>query len=291
MTREEVVAGAFQAIQRGSKSFRASSRLFNRETRELSWLLYCWCRHCDDECDGQVMGQGSAQRGSVVALREKTGRVVRGEEVGELPFDALRQLLQERVIPPRLLHDHLQGFELDEAGWTPRTQQDLIRYCYHVAGSVGCMMAIVMGVPADDAETLERASDLGIAFQLSNIARDIREDHENGRCYIPQEWLDEFSIPREQLLDPRHQAGLLAIVGRIVDLVNSYEQNARKGVDRLPFRSRMAVLAAARIYGAIGRRVGALGASAWDRRVTISRTQKLGFLLPSFAEAVALRRN
>lgn len=290
MTREEVVAGAFEAIQRGSKSFRASSRLFDRETRERAWLLYCWCRHCDDECDGQVMGQGSKERGSVAALRANTMRAVAGERTGELPFDALGQLLLERPIPPRLLDDHLKGFELDEAGWRPQSEEDLVRYCYHVAGSVGCMMAVVMGVAAEDSETLERAADLGIAFQLSNIVRDIREDHENGRCYIPRDWLDEFSIPPERLFGAEHRAGLLRIVERIVALVNSYEASARKGVDRLPFRSRMAVLAAARIYGAIGRRVGELGASAWDRRVTISRTQKLGFLVPSFAEAVSLRR-
>jgi phytoene synthase len=151
------------------------------------------------------------------------------------------------------------------------------------------MMAVVMGVSADDDETLERAADLGIAFQLSNIARDIREDDENGRCYIPQEWLSELAIPRDRLLDPAHRVGLIEIVGRIVVLVDAYDASARRGVNRLPFRSRMAVLAAARIYGAIGRRVGELGAAAWDRRVTISRTRKLGFLIPSFAEAVALR--
>lgn len=291
MTRDEVIAGAFKSIQRGSKSFRASSRLFDRETRERAWLLYCWCRHCDDQCDGQVMGQGSTERGSVAALRDKTRRVVDGGHVGELPFEALKQLLDERPISHSLLNDHLQGFELDHAGWRPRTEEDLLRYCYHVAGSVGCMMAIVMGVHADEEETLKRAADLGIAFQLSNIVRDIREDHENGRCYIPQDWLEEFAVPPDRLFETQHRAGLLAIVERIVQLVNGYEASARNGVGRLPFRSRMAVLAAARIYGAIGRRVGQLGASAWDRRVTISRTQKIGFLLPSLAEAIALRRH
>jgi phytoene synthase len=291
MRREEIVAGAFETIQRGSKSFRASSRLFDRITRERAWLLYCWCRHCDDQCDGQEYGMGVGERGSVGTLRAKTQRVVAGEFIGELPFDALAQLLMERPVPSRLLDDHLQGFELDEAGWRPRTQQDLVRYCYHVAGSVGCMMAIVMGVPADEEQTLERAADLGIAFQLSNIARDIREDHEAGRCYIPQDWLDEFGIAQDSLLDPANQTGLVAIVARLVTLVNGYESSARKGVDRLPFRSRLAVLAAARIYGAIGRRVGSLGPAAWDRRVTIGKAQKLGFLIPSFAEAIALRRH
>ena len=291
MTREEIVAGAFDAIQRGSKSFRASSRLFDRTTRERAWLLYCWCRHCDDQCDGQEFGQGVVSRGSVPALRAKTRRVVAGEIIGELPFDALAQLLRERPVPSRFLDDHLEGFELDESGWRPKTQEDLVRYCYHVAGSVGCMMAIVMGVPADDDATLERAADLGIAFQLSNIARDIREDHDAGRCYIPQDWLDEFAIPQEALLDPEHQAGLMILVGRMVALVNDYEASARKGVDRLPFRSRLAVLAAARIYGAIGRRVGSLGPAAWDRRVTIGRAQKLGYLIPTFTEALRTGRH
>ena len=291
MTRDEIVAGAFDAIQRGSKSFRASSRLFDRTTRERAWLLYCWCRHCDDECDGQSFGRGFSERGSVPALREKTQRVIGGEIVGELPFDALAQLLRERPVPARFLDDHLQGFELDESGWSPESEADLVRYCYHVAGSVGCMMAVIMGVPPEDDETLERAADLGIAFQLSNIARDIREDYEAGRCYIPQEWLDEFSVPRERLLSPEHQQGLLAIVGRLVALVDHYETSARKGVDRLPFRSRLAVLAAARIYGAIGRRVGSLGSAAWDQRVTIGRTEKIRYLIPSFAEAIALRRH
>ena len=291
MTRDELVAGAFNAIQHGSKSFSAASRLFDRETRERAWLLYCWCRHCDDVCDGQVLGMGGIERGDVSQLRNKTDLAVAGELIGELPFAALRQLLVERPIPTHYLHEHLDGFDLDAAEWSPRNEADLIRYCYHVAGTVGCMMAIVMGVPADDQRTLDRAADLGIAFQLSNIARDIREDHENGRCYIPQEWLDELQIPRDRLLDSAHRSGLLVVVGRIVDLVDCYDASARKGVSRLSFRSRMAVLSAARIYGAIGRRVGQLGTAAWDRRVTISRTRKLGFLLPSFAEAVALRHH
>jgi phytoene synthase len=290
MTREELVAGAFEAIQHGSKSFRASSRLFDRETRERAWLLYCWCRHCDDICDGQTLGMGSGPRGAVNVLRDKTHRTAAGEVVGELPFDALGQLLTERPIPLRYLDDHLEGFTLDELGWRPRTEEDLIRYCYHVAGTVGCMMAIVMGVSPDDEETLERAADLGIAFQLSNIARDVREDLHNGRCYLPTDWLAELGVSTETLFQPDNSRALLTIVDRLVDSVLVYENSARKGVHRLPFRSRLAVLTALRIYGAIGRRVGSLGASAWDSRVTVGKTQKLAMLVPSFAEAVSLGR-
>ncbi|MFX4967367.1 squalene/phytoene synthase family protein, partial [Acinetobacter baumannii] len=82
----------------------------------------------------------------------------------------------------------------------PQTEQDLYRYCYHVAGAVGCMMALAMGVPADDDATLDRACDLGLAFQLANIARDVAEDARAGRCYLPQAWLDELEIPADDLL-------------------------------------------------------------------------------------------
>ena len=290
MIREEIVAGAHEAIQNGSKSFRAASRLFDRTTRERAWLLYCWCRHCDDVCDGQTYGFGNGVRGNVSVLRGKTHQAVAGEELAELPFRALSLLLSECPIPERFLDDHLKGFALDEAGWQPISEEDLALYCYYVAGAVGCMMAIVMGVPAEDEETLERAADLGIAFQLSNIARDVREDLEAGRCYLPLAWLDEFGVTREMLFAPKNEAAVTAMVKRLIDSVEIYEESARRGVDKLPFRSRLAVLSALRIYGAIGRRVGRLGSAAWDQRVSVGKLQKLALVVPSFAEAVATGR-
>ena len=290
MNRDDIVEGAREAIQQGSKSFRAASRLFDRTTRERAWMLYCWCRHCDDVCDGQVLGFGHGEGGNVGLLREKTRQTVAGSPPDEVPFLALAQLLSERPIPLKFLEYHLQGFELDAAGWQPQTTEDLERYCYHVAGAVGCMMAIVMGVASDDEETLERAADLGIAFQLSNIARDVREDLVSGRCYLPSEWLGELGLSPETLFDPANEKAMSVIVGRLVASVETYESSARLGVGELPFRSRMAVLAAMRIYGAIGRRVRALGNRAWEQRVTVGKIQKLGYILPSFAEALAAGR-
>jgi 15-cis-phytoene synthase len=290
MTRDEAVAGSFQAIQRGSKSFRAASRLFDRQTRERAWLLYCWCRHCDDLCDGQSFGQDSGSKRSVAELREQSLRALAGAPNDELPLQALACLTRECPLPQRLVFDHLDGFALDEAGWSPANEEELIRYCYHVAGAVGCMMAVLMGVPADDTNTLERAADLGIAFQLSNIVRDLSEDHRAGRCYLPADWLAEAGLQRESLFAPGSAPALQRIVDRLVVLIDRYEASARRGVERLPFRSRLAVLSALRIYGAIGRRVGSLGPAAWDRRVAIGKTRKLAMLLPSFTEAIALGR-
>lgn len=287
MSRAEIVAAARESIERGSHSFRAASKLFDTETRERAYLLYCWCRHCDDVADGQVYGFGSTARGNVSVLRGMTRRVIAGEPVDQLPFRALGQLLSECPIPDRFLEDHLAGFALDEMGWQPRSEEDLAMYCYHVAGAVGCMMAILMGVDPNEQETLERAADLGIAFQLSNIARDIREDQQAGRCYLPLDWLFEFGVEPGDLFEERHRPALAAMAQRLVDRVQIYEDSARKGVSRLPFRCRLAVLAALRIYGAIGRRVASLGSAAWDRRVSVGKTRKLAFLIPAVAEAIS----
>ena len=284
--RAELVAQAEQTIRAGSKSFRAASRLFDRPTRERAWLLYAWCRHCDDACDGQTLGfPGGAATIASAQVKALTMRALAGERLGLLPYDALAQVAGECGIPARLIRDHLAGFALDEAGWRPADEADLLRYCYHVAGAVGGMMAVVMGVPAGDEATLARACDLGIAFQLSNIARDIAEDRAAGRCYVPAEWLAEQGLAAA---DPAAPA-LLPLVRRIVDLAAHYEGSALPGVARLPFRARWAVLSARGIYGRIGRKVGALGASAWDRRVTVRRREKLQVMAGALAAAALAR--
>jgi len=286
VTRAELVAQAGETIRLGSRSFHMASRLFDRQTRERAWLLYSWCRHCDDQCDGQLLGQGRGAAGCVAALEAKTRRVLAGDTTGELPFDALGEVLAECAIPHRYVFDHLCGFELDAEGWRPADEADLIRYCYHVAGAVGCMMAVVMGVDPADEETLERASELGIAFQLSNIARDVSDDQQAGRCYLPSQWLSELGIDGTDPLRPAEREQLVALVARICTLADRYESSARAGVAKLPFRSRWAIHSAAGIYGGIGRRVAALGPSAWDRRVVIRRRRKAAIMLASLGQAI-----
>jgi phytoene synthase len=287
MTRDQIVRAAGETIYRGSKSFRLASLLFDRPTRERAWLLYCWCRHCDDECDGQVLGHGKGiAAASVDELARATSRVLEKDRVGLLPFDALAQVLSECPIPASLIYDHLKGFALDAEGWRPQDEDDLILYCYYVAGTVGRMMAIVMGVPAEDEETLQRASDLGIAFQLSNIARDVRDDHEAGRCYLPSQWMESHGVDPTNPLRPDRRNRLVSLVRRICDLSGRYEGSARQGIAALPFRSRWAVHAAATIYGRIGRSVAERGGTAWDQRVVVPRRQKAAFVLKAFGSAI-----
>ena len=280
--RSSLVAEAERVIREGSKSFRFSSNLFDQTTRERAWLLYSWCRACDDLADGQTLGHDAAAPSDperrIAFIRETTDRALAGEQVGMAPFDALRVVSAECGIPRRFIRDHLDGFALDADGWRPQSEDDLLRYCYHVAGAVGCMMAIVMGVSPDEEETLDRAADLGIAFQLANIARDIVEDHGVGRLYLPADWLGDGGM------EPGDRAALAAIARRLAALVADYEASARVGAARLPFRSRWAVLAAANIYGDIARKVVARGERAWDSRTVVHKPAKLVFLVKALGQ-------
>ena len=291
--RAAVVAAAAESIARGSKSFAFASKLFDRTTRERAWLLYSWCRRCDDLADGQDHG-GERQvvvdpQARLGTIRFLTDAALDGQPTGDAAFDALGIVARECAIPRRFIDDHIAGFALDADEWSPRSEADLLRYCYHVAGVVGCMMAVVMGVdPADD-ETLDRACDLGIAFQLANIARDIGEDDAVGRCYLPMDWLVEADIPPGEHMRPHYRSRLADMAWWLANMVGDYEASARVGASRLPFRSRWAVLSAAGIYGDIARKVDALDQAAWDTRVHTSKGEKAAWVARALALAISNR--
>lgn len=291
-TRASIVAAAQDSIAHGSRSFAAASQLFDRQTRERAWLLYAWCRACDDLSDGQELGRGARPVADpavrLARIRDLTGKALAGERTGDPAFDALKIVAGETRMPHRFALDVIEGFALDAKGWFPRSEADLVRYCYHVAGAVGCMMAVVMGVDPRDEATLDRACDLGIAFQLANIARDIEADDRMGRCYLPVEWLVEMDIPPGQHMKPPFRSRLVVIAKWLAEMAADYAASARRGTPALRFRSAWAVLAAAGIYGDIAREVTARGEHAWDHRAHTSNVQKLGWIARAFVQT-ALR--
>lgn len=283
--RDSLIVDAQRTIAAGSKSFRFASQIFDLRTRERSWLLYAWCRACDDITDGQTLGQDAvsvdnpAER--ITFLRAQTDAALSGEPTGLVPFDSLALVAAETRIPADLPRDHLAGFARDAAGWTPASEDDLLSYCYQVAGAVGVMMAHVMGVDPSERDTLNRASDLGIAFQLANIARDIVDDAKVGRSYIPTDW-----SPGLDPLDPADRSRLVEIAQRLADLAHRYRASSKVGSARLPFRSRWAVLSAAAIYGEVATRAVELGPRAWDKRISISKAEKFMLVAGAWVEAL-----
>ncbi|GAA4643003.1 phytoene synthase [Pontixanthobacter gangjinensis] len=291
--RAALVEKARLSIKQGSKSFSAASRLFDKPTRERVWLLYAWCRRCDDIADAQEMGgelgDQSNPEGRLNSIRALTQRAFEGLPTADVAFDAFGLVAQECGITPEMAEDVIAGFALDAKDWRPRSERNLLQYCYHVAGAVGVMMAVVMGVDPEDQETLDRATDLGLAFQLANIARDLVEDDAAGRCYLPMEWLAYQDIEPGQHTKPHHRQELADMAAQLTDLMEQHAAASKIGAAKLPFRSRWAVLSAARIYTAIGREVRARGTAAWDHRVYTSKTDKMRHAAAAFFEALLNR--
>ena len=264
---DTTVAHAEDSIAKGSKSFAAAARIFDRQTRDDCVMLYAWCRHCDDVIDGQDHGmtqsadfrQGQMQR--LATLRAQTAAALAGEPQMDPVFESLRRVAQRNAIPALYPNQLLDGFAMDVAEREYRTTDDLLDYCYHVAGVVGVMMAQIMG--ARDPDILDRASDLGIGFQLTNIARDVMEDAAAGRSYLP-----------EELLGDRSRDDLYRVALHLLDMAEAYYDSALTGMAALPPRSALAIAAARRVYRAIGVKLRKGGPAAWDQRVSTTKAEK-----------------
>lgn len=284
------VAAQDEAIRAGSKSFALASRLFESATRPLVWDLYAWCRHCDDVTDGQVSGHGHAvvadRAVRVAELRRLSDRALGGDGAAGPAFAGLARVVAATRLPGRYVHDHLAGFEMDAAERRYDTLDDTLSYCYHVAGVVGLMMAWIMGVR--DQDTLLRGCDLGMGFQLTNIARDVNDDVVNGRIYLPAAWLGEAGatlVAGEAMSLPAREA-VVPVVARLLDEADRYYASAWYGVSALPWRSAWSVATARHVYADIGAVVRRRGASAWDTRAATGRGQKVGRVVQALGEAV-----
>lgn len=276
---EDIGAYSRDAIRQGSKSFAKAAMLFDPATRDSVMMLYAWCRHCDDVIDGQVLGHDQhalsidEKRQRLLLLQRETERVCDGHDSDIPAFAALGAVLRRHPIPRRCLFELLEGFELDAVEASFPTLDHTLRYCYHVAGVVGVMMAAIMGAQEED--TLHRASDLGIAFQLTNIARDVIDDLEVGRCYLPQSWLERAQLTRESMRLPENRAALHALACELLTLAERYYESAHTGMARLPWRCSWAIASALLIYRDIGLLLRAHGPAAWDARIAVSNRRKL----------------
>ncbi|MES2739738.1 MAG: 15-cis-phytoene synthase CrtB [Pseudomonadota bacterium] len=290
---EALLAHATETIAVGSKSFAAAARLFAPPVRRSVLMLYAWCRHCDDVIDNQELGfanpaqAGHDDAGALARLERETRRAYAGEAMSEPAFAALQEVARNHHIARRYAFDHLAGFAMDVQQASYETIEDTLRYCYHVAGVVGLMMAQIMG--AQDDAVLDRACDLGLAFQLTNIARDIVEDAGVGRCYLPAQWLREAGIPPAEVALPRHRLALAGVAARLVDHAEPYYVSAADGIIALPLRSAWAIATAHGVYRQIGVEVRARGAAAWDTRARTTRLTKLRLLVKGGARALASR--
>lgn len=286
---DRVIDNSRMMIRRGSNSFSAAARLFDKSTRESAYMLYAWCRYCDDQIDGQNLGFGRAADApagfaQIERLSRETRRALAGDTMTNPVFIAFQRVIHQHRIPHRYPLELLQGFAMDVERRCYRRLEDTLLYCYHVAGVVGIMMAYVMGVR--DQETMHRAADLGMAFQLTNIARDVMDDASAGRVYLPTGWLQEGGVPAAKIQELKHRRAVSTAVRRLLLEAEPYYHSAAQGLSSLGFRSAWAVATARSVYRDIGRLVAKQGPKAWDGRAVVSRRRKIYRALQGAAQAL-----
>ena len=261
-----------EMIRHGSLSFHAASRLLPSKVRDPALALYAFCRLADDAVD---LHQEKAA--AVLQLQERLDAVYAGRPRDAAPDRAFAEVVS-RVDMPRALPDALlEGLAWDAMGRRCETMSDLYAYSARVASAVGAMMTVLMGVR--DRHALARACDLGVAMQLTNIARDIGEDAVEGRLYLPLAWFAEAGLnPDSFLANPRPTPEIRRMTKRLVMEANRLYYRSEAGISALPRNCRPGIYAARLIYAGIGKEVSRAEYDSISGRAHTSGRQKIGWI-------------
>jgi phytoene synthase len=260
-------------IRRGSKSFHLASLMLPSPTRQAARALYAFCRHSDDLIDAPRSGLPALER-----LRQRLDQIYAGDPAPIACDRAFARAVHDHAIPKPVVDALLDGFAMDLDGRRYQSLDELKTYATCVAASVGLMMAAVMGV--SDRFALARAADLGLAMQLTNIARDVGEDARNGRLYLPLDWLIERGIDPEVFLRaPRFSSALGDVIRQLLQEAEHHYRLGHAGIESLPPACRHAIRTAALVYEDIGASIAANGFDSVGQRARTRLARKLALLV------------
>ena len=270
-------------MQGGSKTFFAASRLLPPRVRMAAIALYAFCRVADDLVDEAPAGAQPLQ-----VLQDRLDAIYAGTPRDHVEDHALSLVVQQYTLPRHLLDALIEGFTWDADGRVYDSIEALHAYGARVAGSVGAMMCWIMGPHQMD--TLARACELGVAMQLTNIARDVGHDASIGRLYLPRQWLLDAGIePESWLAHPVFNAALAQVVTRLLDEADRLYKQAQSGIAALPPDCRAAICAASMIYAEIGHQLRRDGLDSVNKRTVVSTTRKLMLLASAWTQVHWIR--
>jgi phytoene synthase len=269
-------AACRRSIRDGSQSFYLASLLLPVAIREPAYAVYAFCRTADDLIDRDHGGAAAIRELGDMLDRIYAGRP--GQDFVERGFaDVVARFAIPRAVPAALV----EGLAWDAAGRRYRSLGDLKAYAVRVAGTVGFMMTLVMG--RREPHVLARACDLGVAMQLTNIARDIGEDAGNGRSYMPLDWLRDAGIGTDEWLAARHSTPRTrSLVSRLLGEAETLYARSLPGIAALPAGCRLGIHTARLLYREIGQEI-LRGVDPVSTRAVTSRQQKLRLVIEAMA--------
>jgi phytoene synthase len=263
------------AIRTGSLSFHAASKLLPAHVRDPALVLYAFCRLADDAVD-----EGQDPTAAVLHLQDRLDSAYAGQPHNS-PIDrAFARMIRAHDMPRALPDALLEGLAWDAEGRRFDTLSGVLDYSARVAAVVGAMMCVLMGVR--DRHRLARACDLGLAMQLTNIARDVGEDARLGRIYLPLDWFAEAGLdPAAFLRAPAPSSEIRAMTNRLLREADRLYQRSEPGIAALPLSCRPGIFAARTIYGGIGGVIQSQGCDSITQRAVTGKARKIGWLATS----------
>ena len=258
---------AEEILRRNGRSFNFARVFLKRAHGQRAARLYAFCRYIDDIAD-----EAGDVKQAIEILKQVRSQLTRNLPSSPRVADFIN-LAQDANIDTTTATDLIDGVASDLDTVAFETTAELLQYAYKVAGTVGLMMCRVLEV--DDPRATPFAIDLGVAMQLTNIARDMREDALNGRRYVPATWLAGVSAKEIITPDASLKLRLQATSQRLIELAELYYESAYNGFGFLPGRSRFAILIAARVYRQIGLKLKRRDFATWRGRTVVSTTEKI----------------
>ena len=277
-----------------AKSFYFAAKFLPKHKRRPIYALYALCRKVDDEVDeiGEnneaeaVAAVQKWQRKLEEIYEEKPETGNRKPETKNSVFTAWRDLLQTYKIPKNLPLELMRGVLMDTTIKRYETFDELYVYCYRVASTVGLMSSEIFGYK--DQKTLEYAEALGIAMQLTNILRDVKEDAAMGRIYLPQEDLRKFGVSEEQLFANEMNGNFIEMMKFQIRRARSFYRKSEKGIPLLEKDTRLTVLLASRIYARILDEIERQHYDVFRQRAHTTFSQKLRLIPKIWRESKRL---
>lgn len=281
-----------EITRRHAKSFYFAAKFLPREKQLPIYALYALCRHVDDEVDEAEVSSEREAVAAVARWQKNLGKLYSeidessktknelqmqnsafGAEPSALVFVAWKDLLKTYKIPQNLPLELMQGVLMDTHIKRYETFDELYVYCYRVASTVGLMSSEIFGY--EKPETLDYAEALGIAMQLTNILRDVKEDAAINRIYLPQEDLRKFNVTEEQIFANRIDANFVELMKYEIHRAREFYQKAEQGIPLLEKDTRFTVLLAARLYAKILDQIEQQDYDVFKKRAHTTKLQKI----------------
>ena len=264
------------SIKSEGKSFYWASFFLPKKNRIAASRLYSICRYLDDVADNSKLDTSSQIKNIFNQIKEN--------ESSEINI-----FFKKNNINLGILKDLIDGLISDQQNVRVTDEKELIDYSYKVAGTVGLMMLPIINTK--DAEARKHAIDLGIAMQLTNIARDVYEDAKMNRLYLPKEWLGQVSVSDliDIKLDDQKKRLIELSIKNLIELSDKFYANGFSGMKFIPLRTRLAIFFAAKIYKGIGEKIKSGGYVYKLERIYLNKLEKLWITIISIPEFLFLK--